>query len=290
MNAFAGLLLSLCAVQDSEGRYDLTLERHPTEGEQVELEQSREQTMKLVVKMGEQVLQEQTQSESSSVQAKAKVTQLADGKVVEAVLGVARAVRTRGGKESVLGVSGKTVQAKRQAGGPWEFTADGQPVPAEEAAVLREAMPGGRSDGTPSGKAIFAPKTPVKPGESWPVDMEKLARSFGEGKLTFDVAKSKGAMTLKTVEKREGAAFGLIDGDITLLLTALGPLPLETPLPLRLVPSIDACIDGQKPDAAMAMKGTMKGTTQAKPPGAEEALTLDMDMSVGVRLRMKRIP
>ena len=290
MTAFAGLLLALCALQDPETRHDLSLERHPAEGEQVELDHSREQSMKLVVKMGEQVLQEQTQSESSAVQGRAKVLKVAEGKVVEVVLDVARAARTRNGQESVLGVSGKTVQAKRAIGGAWEFTVDGQALSPEETAVLREAMPGGRADDTPSGKAVFAPKMPVKAGESWPVDLEKLARSFGEGKLTFDLEKSKGTMTLKSVEKREGALFGLIDGEITLLVKSMGPLPLETPLPLKLAPSIDACIDGRTPDAAMSMKGTMKGTTEAKPPGAEEALTLDLDMTVGVRLRMKRLP
>lgn len=282
--------LVLALAQDPEARYDLKFERPPVEGEEVEIDQARDQTMKLVVKMGEQVLQEQSQSESGSVRARVKAVKVADGKLVEALLAVTRAARSRNGQEMVLGVSGKSVRATREPGKPWAFEADGAPVPDEEAALLREAMPGGRTDEGPSGKAIFAPKNPVKAGESWPVDMEKLGKSFGEGKLTHDPAASKGTMTLKSVRIQDGAVFGAIEGDILVSVTAMGPLPLETPLPLRLAPVIDACIDGKTADATLTMKGTMKGTTQAKPPGVEEPLTLDLDMTVSMRLSMKPVP
>jgi hypothetical protein len=91
-----------------------------------------------------------------------------------------------------------------------------------------------------------------------------------------DLEKSKTLFTLKSVETRDGAEFGKIEGMMELSLGQMGPMKLETPILFKVSLTADACIDGKLPDGVLVMKAEMKGKSAAAGPSGKIELDLDM--------------
>jgi hypothetical protein len=181
-----------------------------------------------------------------------------------------------------LGFQGKSVLVKQAKGKPREFSYEGGGKIAEEdlPALKKAFMGGDEKPGEPSGAEIFAPKKPVKVGESWSLDLKAVVKNMFDAEMAeavqYDKASSK--FTLKSVETRNGSDFGKIDGVLELPLGMFGPMKLDAPVVLKMVLEADACIDGKLPDHVVKIKAEMKGKTSAAGPNGK--IDLDVDMTL----------
>lgn len=169
---------------------------------------------------------------------------------------------------------GRTLNVKVAKGQPDAYQySDGTAVAEEDLAVLRTSFSAGNDeDSNP-----LKPAKPMRVGESWHPDLAAVAQMFdAEMAKSVDLSKSKAEFTLRSVEKRGGSDFGLIDGSVELSLGAMGPIALEKPIPMSMGVTIDACIDNSSRDGVMKMTMKMKGASNTSI--GEHAVKLDIDM------------
>ncbi len=148
-------------------------------------------------------------------------------------------------------------------------------------AALKKAFIGGEDNsesGKPSGAEVFAPRSPVKVGESWTPDLKTIVSAMLDREMAagVDLEKSRAVFTLKSVERRAGADYGVIEGVLEVPLRQMGPMTLETPILFRITMSLDACIDGTLPDGVLNMAVEMKGKSPVAGPNGQVEMTLDM--------------
>jgi hypothetical protein len=189
-----------------------------------------------------------------------------------------KAERLEKGEMTPYGFMGKTVLVKKAKGEELAFTyADGSPVADEDLKGLKEAC-----DAKSKGDAAkaFAPGKPVKVGESWEPDINAVAEMFGKDMAGgIDPAKSKVRFTLTSVETREGAVYGRIEGTLDFSLSSMGPLKLETALPVKLAVDLDVCIDGSSQSGLMKIKGEVKGESDVDAQGQKVRIGLNLTMA-----------
>ena len=184
-------------------------------------------------------------------------------------------------EETKFGFAGKTVIGKRDDAKKWSYAyEDGSPVAEDDLKALSDATdtkekPGGE----PSGEDIFCPKSPVKVGESWAADLALVAKSFGDDSTDIETDASKATCTLKKVETRGGAAYGIVEIDLLLAMKFKPPIQLEKSLPLTCKGELDACLDETQPDGSMKttfeLKGKSSGTVARK---GKEPLAIELEM------------
>lgn len=268
--------------QDPNRTYDLKFESPPRVGQKVEWTKTENQDMKINVLLEGKVVQKQETSASFSFAAVSEVLEVAGKKMARMKVTFSKAVRTTNGVEASYGFAGKTVLVRRGVDGKAVFAYEsGDPLTGTDLEGARKAVQwDDEKKSEPSGAEIFAPKKPVRAGESWSPDLPLFAKMLAgdTSGLAFDMSKSIGSFTLRSVEKRAGAEFGKIDGSFLLALTSMGPLKLNSTVPFRADFKIDACIDGSIPDGVMNGTMSVKGKSTTKPPGGQAVLGLDIDM------------
>ena len=199
------------------------------------------------------------------------------------------ATQLKDGRTVPFGFERKTVRVKNPKGQPRAFSLDdGSAIGEEDLAALKKAFMGGEDKpGEPSGADIFAPKAPVRVGESWSPDLRVLVTGMFDADMSqaVDLSKSRSTFTLASVEVRNGAEYGRIDGLLELALGQLGPMRLDTPIPLKMTVTGDVCVDATRPDGVLRMEVSMKGTSSVGGPAGKMPLDLDMTMSAQKSVR-----
>ena len=102
---------------------------------------------------------------------------------------------------------------------------------------------------------------------------------------SFQPAKSKALLTLRSVELRNGVEFGKIDGIVELAVSQLGPMKFEEPMIFKVTMNLDVCVDGKVPDGTLMMTAEMKGTSMMDGPAGKVAMTFDMLMTAKTTAR-----
>ena len=282
------LILALLAVPAQDKTYDLRLEAKPVKGHKAELTEASlmKMTMKMTglpepMAMGEETNFAATQEVLSTE---------ADGSSQLRWV-FSKATQNKEGQNVALGFQGKTVLVKEAKGKAREFSYEGGGAIAEgDLPALKKAFMGGdEKPGEPSGAEMFAPKKPVKVGESWNPDIKTLAKGMFDGEMGegIDLEKSSCKFTLKAVESRSGADFGKIEGVLIVTLGQMGPMKLETPIALKMQLDLDVCIDGKAPDGLMKAKAEMKGKSSAA--GPQGKIEIDIDMSMTGQTSVKSV-
>jgi hypothetical protein len=146
------------------------------------------------------------------------------------------------GNSKTLSVEGKTVTIEMKVG-KYSYTVDGKPVGADVAKMLDGEF--NKKDKDEAHDLMF-PKKAVKPGESWKVDAEKLAKGLGDGGLKLDATKIEAGGKLVRVYKDGDAQFGVIEIKVTAPITDLaGKAPIKVKSgSMAVTTSGDGCIDG----------------------------------------------
>jgi len=151
-----------------------------------------------------------------------------------------------------LSYAGKTVAIEKYLKG-YKITADGKSLPNQEQVELGDDVAGGRGnfDG-------MLPKTAVKVGEEWAVDIAAVKGI--SGKMPFEYHKDKSKITGKLVRayKKDGQQWGVIDWKIALVFDTHAPngSPIRGALPSQMI--YDTVIDGSS--RAGTLKITMNGS------------------------------
>jgi hypothetical protein len=274
------LIVSLLAAVAQEKTYDLKLDAKPIKGQKAELADSS--VMKMTMKMTGLPEPMNMGEESSYAATQEVLSAEADGSSVKTWT-FSKASKTKEGQAAPLSFQGKTVTVKHTKGKPREFSLEGgAAIAAEDLSALRKAFMGGDDKpGEPSGADMFAPKKPVKVGESWNPDIKLIAKSMFDSDMAeaLDLEKSSCKLTLKSVESRAGADFGKIEGLLVVTLGQFGPMKLDTPMALKLQLDLDACIDGKVPDGQLKLKAEMKGKTSSAGPNGKVDIEIDMSMT-----------
>jgi hypothetical protein len=112
---------------------------------------------------------------------------------------------------------------------------------------------------------LLFPKGPIKIGDSWPVDMERLIKHYEKlAPSPIDTAQATGTGKLVRVYRNEGAQFGVIEVVLEMPLTqqAQGAMQIGPKSTLTLNQTIDACIDGSLSTGKLSteMKLTVNGS------------------------------
>ena len=258
------LIAALCAVQDKA--YDLKLDTPRKPGQKHALKESN--TMKMVMKANGELAGEN--EEKKHYEAVEEVVAVGEYRWA-----FSKAERLAEGKMTPYGFAGKTVVVK--VAGERTFTyADGSALAPEDLEGIKDAFDedaGGDKDPA----KLLAPGKPVKVGESWTPKVTDVAKMFEEDMASaVDPKKSSVKFTLKSVEKRDGAEYGKIEGVIELALGAMGPMKLETPLIMKMAVDLDVCVDGSSPAGVMKVKAELKGVSDAGVEGQKIKLDLDL--------------
>ncbi|HXX92676.1 MAG TPA: hypothetical protein VEN81_03525 [Planctomycetota bacterium] len=285
------LLSPAFALQDAGKAYELKLKRQPTPGYKTEMTDSTSIKLKMVIQSGGQVLNQVEQVDEHSFAAVETVVKVDGDKVTEARWAFSKATRTSEGKTVPCGFEGKTVLVK-SAGKKREFTyEDGQKIEGDDYEVIKKAfLEGDDEKGGPSGEELFAPKKPVKIGESWSIPMKEMIEAMFDKDMAeaADLEKSKGGFTLKSIRQASGTDFGAIEGGFEIVLGQLGPIKLDKPLVMKTAIRLDCCVTGKLPDGDAQLKMEMKGTSMADGPNGAK-LTIDADMTAKVAVVKKTV-
>ncbi len=166
---------------------------------------------------------------------------------------------TVNGQKQELGLKGKTILIEKK-GDKYTFTADGKPVGGKAAELLGKEF----STKKQTSDEDFLPGKPVKVGETWKIDVAKVAGELTESGMVIDLQKSTGTGTLTKVYDQDGKKFGVIDVAMDLVVSKLASGPQEIPLKdskLTLTMALDGCIDGTVATGGgkMSMKGNLSG-------------------------------
>lgn len=182
-----------------------------------------------------------------------------------------------------LSFQGKTVTIEKDTKkgiSPYKFTVDGKPLDFMEALDLDGEF---RSDKKGNELDVFLPKNPVKVGDTWTVDPEKL-KSFTGG-LASAADKSKSTYTCKLTRAytKDGKQWGVIafDFDMPVDVAQASKGREAGTGSIKFTGTLDAVIDGSAPDHTL--KGTMKASFSNPTKGAEAKGTTEMTIEHSVK-------
>lgn len=286
--ALAILVLAAAAAAQDDKTYDLKLDFKVQKGQKFDISETEKQTAITIVTAGGTPVHEEEKEDASTFEARETILEVRDGKRAKVSWEFKKARRLVEGEEQAYGFEGKTVVATIPEDGERTFELEGGgELSEEDLEGLKKSFSSDPKKGKErkSPEEIFAPKKPVKVGESWTPDMAEIAKSFGEG-LSVDVEKSTGTFSLKSVETRDGVEMGLIVGKLEFVVDKFGPVELETPLKMAMDLEVLTSLDKGMPQGDMQMKMTMKGTSAATVQGNQMDIEVDLKVDNSKRQRV----
>jgi hypothetical protein len=158
-----------------------------------------------------------------------------------------------------LPLHGKTVVIEKK-GDKYTFTFDdGKAVDGEPREELDKEFNKKDEDAIDD----FIPKRPLKPGETWKMDADKLVKALTKEKDAFTVDKKGASGTGKLAEVYTfgGSRYGVYDMRVELPLTELGgenKLALKAGSKMVMHIVGDGNVDGTEPDGVLTMRLTLR--------------------------------
>jgi hypothetical protein len=174
-----------------------------------------------------------------------------------------KAEQIKAGKPAELSFQGKTLTLDTAAD-KRRFTLEGgKELPVEEVRLLDRLYAAESNEDTRFCLGPELPRKAVKVGDSWPMDMDYIAKQFA-GTAAIDVKASNGNGKLGQVYDRGGSKFGIMEFHILLVLKEgkLGELTVQAGSQISVEQSVDMCIDGTRGS------GTIKSTVVTKVNGS----------------------
>ncbi|MHC4605802.1 MAG: hypothetical protein ACYTAF_02570 [Planctomycetota bacterium] len=293
----AMLLVALAAsggaAQDEQKKeektYDFTKGWVAVEGAVLDVSETKSMDMTAVVELDGAVVQKMADKTGDGHEATRTLLKVIRGHVLKEKWEFRKAYRLVEGEEKPYVFADRTVLVEITEKGEWKYRyKDGTDVGAEELPALKEIV-GKRGEGAEGEEEemggaeayrSFSPPKPLKVGESWTPDVSKMIEELfsGPGMVGIDKKASKGKFTLASVEERDGAEFGRLEGEIELHMTSMGLLKLKPPLVMKFTVEGDACLDGKKPDSDVLVNVVLKGETKPDMPNSPSGLVVKMDI------------
>jgi len=185
-----------------------------------------------------------------------------------------KAEMTKSGAKVDLGLDGKIVLIEKKDDA-YTYTVDGKDVSGEAADMLKKEFATKKS----SSEDDFLPNKPVKVGDTWIVDVAKIAPELAEGGMVIDEKASKATGKLVKIYDKAGAKFGVLEIEMDLVvskLKAAQEIPLKEGSKLMIKITMDGCVDGTSATGGgvMSMKGNLAGEVMGV------ALKFGLDMKV----------
>jgi hypothetical protein len=153
-----------------------------------------------------------------------------------------------------------------------KYIAEGKGLDAAAAARIAGELD--RNSGS-SQVELLLPGKPVKPGDSWKVDVSKLPGIAGDtGQLVVDADASTLSGKLIKTYKKNGNQFGVLEYTGEVVIKSLGeksPLKLKNGSKMGMKFTVDACIDGNNPSVKSV--GSLKITLEGEGGGVSISLT-----------------
>lgn len=153
-------------------------------------------------------------------------------------------------------VDGKTVLIEKK-GEKYAFTVEGGGAVTGEAAKELEKEFGKKEDD--DARRDMIPDRPLKPGETWVVKKERIAKELEGQPLQVDMDAVSGTGKLVKAYQKDGRQFGVIELTMVLPVTGLGPnnpVTVKKGSKLTMTLTGDGCVDGSIPVGTSVMKTT----------------------------------
>lgn len=158
-------------------------------------------------------------------------------------------------------------------GDQYEVRAEGTGKPLSEEDAKRLALRVRKPEQT----EVFLPKEPVKVGESWPIDIEKLAKFQGQ---ELDLPNSTGKATLlKVTDAAGGQLNGVIELNITFAVRSMLGRTYDPPAKFELKGTLETSVGGASTAGAFELHGEMTGKGTLQRDG--QKLTEEKSMMIG---------
>ncbi len=205
-----------------------------------------------------------------------------------------KSVSKQGDKTNALPLQGKKVVIEKK-NGSYTFTYKGGEAIAGEAAAALTKEFSRLSDERPEMEKLILPKTAVKPGDTWKLDMGPIVKDMAEsGSLDADLAKVTGTGKLQKVYMKDGKQFGVMTFKLDVPVKSMGQpgakMQFANAAKGIVDVALDACIDGTSEIGTMKTRMTISGTATMAllPPGATVTLNLMVDSATTQREPAKK--
>jgi hypothetical protein len=212
----------------------------------IESSEGEDMTFKVVDEKGK-VLLSDTKKKSRSDAYTETIRQREGKKNTKLERDYTKAEKQEDDKKFILGLVGKTVVVEKN-GEKYVFALkDGEKLKEAAAEALTKEFATKRDENEV--EKLLLPKTPVKPGDSWEVDLKTFIKEFGsDGEMEFDLAKSIGSGKLLKVYTQDGKQFGEMQIKLELAVTMIGKgkdrMKAGAGSKVSLNIALDNCIDG----------------------------------------------
>ncbi len=239
------------------------------EGEAALIKKKETTTTKVNVTDGKgNVVVDKTDAKTEVQEYKETILKRQDGKLpTKLERDYSKAEVTQDDKTTDGPLHGKTVIIEKK-GDKYSFTyKDGTEV-ADQALEMLDKAFGKKTEEAAEIEKMVLPKGPVKVGQSWKIEIAKIAAALSQqGEIAVDAAKSTGQGTLVKAYKKNGRQFGEMKFKMQMPLTSAGKgaqqLKFTAGAKIELDLTLDGCIDGSANAGQMKMKMTMSGTADA---------------------------
>lgn len=192
------------------------------------------------------------------------------------------------GKDEKLedaGLQGKTIKIVKNGDG-YSFTyKDGGKLEGRALEVLTKEF-AKKSEENTNIERLILPQGPVKSGESWKLDMDKIITDLStNAPLEVDATKAKGEGKLVKVYKKDARQFGVMTFKMDMPLKSIGKgqeqMKFGPDAKVALDITFDVCIDGTTETGTLTMKMLMIGNaTIPNAPGTSASLNMTAEGTV----------
>lgn len=279
------LLLLLAPVAAAQDTFDLRKanDYKPAVGDKVRSESSERQTNHIVVKAGEQVVQDQNEVTG-------QVTTYTDEVLTVDDAGKANGFRRTYASfrdqttEQDLQVAGLTVLLSRDAENKHTFVVEGGatlPPAVQQHLEAEAAEKDEKAADEDQREDALMPEAPVAVGASWDVPPERVLQTFG-----FDAAtsaldpKTTAKGTLVSKEERDGQTLLTVKFEFDLFFSLFQNLEFPDPASFDIDMELVLPADGKTPHGGAKVTGTFKGATNLPPQPGAPPMTLTIDLGV----------
>ena len=168
------------------------------------------------------------------------------------------------GKAEDLPLQGKTVLIEK-TGSVYGYSFKGGAELTGAAAAMLKKEFSRKTDADPEWEKLLLPKTAVKPGDSWKLELGPIVKEiFKGGDAAGDEAKAEGTGTLLKAYNKGRKQYGIMQFKLEVPLTSVGKAPQQmkftTGAKMLIEVNMDVCIDGTSESGTMKVQMNMVGS------------------------------